>query len=99
MSVFRGCDPDVNTGPGKLPFPYTPLTNIPRDTCPSVVRIAKSAEGRHVLTREGEDGKLEIRLPSKAGSWDDLAFRWGETGEWLLAVADIHICLDTRPYC
>lgn len=88
VQIFPTCDPGANTGPGTLPFPNTPLTIIPRDTCPSIVRIAKTNEGRYVLTREGEDGKLEICLPSKAGSWDDLAFRWADAGEGFLAGVD-----------
>ena len=80
--IFPACDPGVNTGSGSLPFPDTPLTIIPRDSAASVMRVAKSGDGRYLLIRDGEDGRLEVRLPSKAGAWDDLALRWADTGDW-----------------
>jgi len=83
VHLFPACDPGANTGPGTLPFPDTPLTIIPRDSAPSVTRVAKSGSGRYLLVRDGEDGRLEVRLPSKAGTWDDLAMRWTDTGEWV----------------
>lgn len=83
VQLFPACDPGANTGPGTLPFPNTPLTIIPRDETPSTVRAAKSSDGRYLLLRDGKDGKLEVRLPAKAGAWDDLALRWGDKGEWI----------------
>ncbi len=83
VRLFPTCDPAANTGPGILPFPDTPLTIIPRDSAPSVTRVAKSSTGRYLLIRDGEDGRLEVRLPSKAGAWDDLALRWADSGEWV----------------
>ena len=83
VHLFPACSPGSNTGPGTLPFPDTPLTIIPRDSAPSVTRVAKSSSGRHLLIRDGEDGRLEVRLPSKAGTWDDLAMRWSDTGPWV----------------
>ena len=83
VSVFPACPPGANTGPGVLPFPDTPLTVIPRDSAPSVIRVAKSSSGRYLLVRDGEDGRLEVRLPTKAGDWDDLAMRWADTGDWV----------------
>ncbi|MDD4025734.1 MAG: hypothetical protein PHN85_07410 [Kiritimatiellae bacterium] len=82
VTVFPDCDPGANTGPGQLPFPNTPLTVIPHDPFPSISRVAKTSGGRYLLIREGEDGHLEIRLPSKAGNWDDLAMRWADSGDW-----------------
>ena len=82
VRIFPACDPGVNKGPGTLPFPDTPLTVIPRDSAPSVVRVAKNGDGRYLLVRDGEDGRLEVRLPAKAGTWDDLAMRWADTGDW-----------------
>ena len=81
--IFPAASPGVNTGPGDLPFPDTPLTIIPRDSSPSVIRVAKSGSGRYLLVRDGEDGRLEVRLPTKAGDWDDLAMRWADTGDWV----------------
>lgn len=83
VRLFSACDPGANTGPGTLPFPDTPLTIVPRDPVASVIRVAKSSTGRYLLIRDGEDGRLEIRLPSKAGAWDDLAVRWADTGDWV----------------
>ena len=82
VHLFPDCTPGVNTGPGTLPFPDTPLTIIPRDSAPSVTRVAKSSRGRYLLIRDGEDGRLAVSLPSKAGDWDDLAMRWTDTGDW-----------------
>jgi len=81
--IFPACSPGANTGPGVLPFPDTPLTVIPRDSVPSVIRVAKSSSGHYLLVRDGEDGRLEVRLPSKAGDWDDLAMRWNDSKEWV----------------
>lgn len=86
--VFPNCDPGVNTGSGTLPFPDTPLTIIPRDPVASVVRVAKTEGGGFMLVREGEDGRLEVRLPSKAGAWDDLAMRWTDHGGWFYPRVD-----------
>ncbi|MEI7900849.1 MAG: hypothetical protein WCK89_11390 [bacterium] len=83
VRLFPACSPGVNTGPGTLPFPDTPLTIIPRDSAPSVIRVAKSSSGCYLLIRDGEDGRLEVRLPSKVGDWDDLAMRWTDTGDWV----------------
>jgi hypothetical protein len=83
VRLFPDCSPGVNTGPGALPFPDTPLTIIPRDSAPCVTRVAKNSSGRYLLIRDGEDGRLEVRLPSKAGDWDDLAMRWTDTGQWV----------------
>lgn len=83
VRLFPACAPGANTGSGLLPFPDTPLTIIPRDSAPSITRVAKSSSGRYLLIRDGEDGRLEVRLPSKAGAWDDLAMRWADTGEWV----------------
>ncbi len=85
VSIFPECAPGANTGPGQLPFPNTPLTIIPRDPSPWVSRVAKYNNSRYLLIREGEDGRLEIRLPSKAGNWDDLAIRWVDNGDWFPA--------------
>ena len=82
VQVFPACSPGVNTGPGVLPFPDTPLTIIPRDSSPSVTRVAKSSRGRYLFVRDGEDGRLEVRLPTRAGNWDDLQMRWGDQ-EWI----------------
>jgi hypothetical protein len=78
--VFPACDPGANTGPGALPFPDTPLTIVPRDSAPSVARVAKGESGRFYLVRDGEDGRLEVRLPAKLGAWDDLELRWNDGG-------------------
>jgi hypothetical protein len=83
VQLFPSCNPGANTGPGTLPFPNTPLTIIPRDSASSVTRVVKSDDGHYMLVRDGEDGRLEVRLPSKAGAWDDLAMRWTDKGEWL----------------
>jgi len=84
VRIFPECSPGLNTGPGILPFPDTPLTIIPRDSAPSVTRVAKSSSGRFLLVRDGEDGRLEVRLPSRAGAWDDLAMRWADAGsDWI----------------
>jgi hypothetical protein len=83
VQVFPACNPGANTGPGVLPFPDTPLTVIPRDSSPGVIRVAKSSSGRYLLVRDGEDGRLEVRLPSKAGDWDDLAMRWSDSQDWV----------------
>jgi len=83
VRIFPNCDPGANTGPGTLPFPDTPLTIVPRDSAPSVTRVAKSSSGHHLFIRDGEDGRLEVRLPSKAGAWDDLAVRWSDTSAWV----------------
>ena len=80
--VFPACPTGANVGPGTLPFPDTPLTIIPRDSAPSVVRVAKSSSGRYLFVRDGEDGRIEVRLPTRAGNWDDLQMRWGDQGEW-----------------
>lgn len=80
--VFPSCDPGMNTGPGTLPFPNTPLTIVPRDPTPSTVRVVTGQAGRHHLVRDGADGRLEVRLPARLGAWDELAVRWGEDGEW-----------------
>jgi hypothetical protein len=82
VSLFPDCAPGANNGPGTLPFPDTPLTVIPRDSAPSVIRVAKSSLGRHLLIRDGEDGRLAVSLPAKAGDWDDLRMRWTDTGDW-----------------
>ena len=75
----------MSTGTSSLSFPDTPLTIVPRDPHLSIVRVAKTNSGRHLLIREGEDGRLEVRLPSKAGAWDDLALRWSDSGDWFQA--------------
>ncbi len=84
VQLFPSCPPGANTGPGTLPFPDTPLTVVPRDSAPSVTRVAKSSTGHYLLVRDGEDGRLEVRLPSQAGAWDDLAVRWADAGgDWI----------------
>ena len=83
VQLFPACPPGANSGPGVLPFPDTPLTVIPRDSAPSVIRVAKSSSGRYLLVRDSEDGRLEVRLPTRAGNWDDLAMRWADTGDWV----------------
>ena len=83
--VFPDCDPGANTGGGILPFPDSPLTIIPPDPVPSVTRVAEEAPGRFCLTREGADGRLDVRLPSKLGAWDDLEIRWGGRCDWVRA--------------
>ena len=84
VQLFPACSPGANTGPGTLPFPNTPLTIVPRDSAPSVTRVGKSSTGHYLLVRDGEDGRLEVRLPSRAGAWDDLAVRWADAGkEWI----------------
>ncbi len=90
--LFPDCPPGVNTGPATLPFPDTPLTIIPRDSAPSVTRVAKGGTGRYLLIRDGEDGRLEVRLPAQAGAWDDLALRWDDTGDW------VPVCLGGGVY-
>jgi hypothetical protein len=81
VQLFAACSPGANTGPGTLPFPDTPLTIVPHDSAPSVVRVAKSSTGHYLLVRDGEDGRLWVRLPSRAGTWDDLAVRWTDSGQ------------------
>lgn len=76
VRVFSDAPRGLNTGPGRLPFPNTPMTVIPRDPAPSPVRAERDKDGRFSLVREGEDGRLEITLPDKAGDWDALGFRW-----------------------
>ncbi|MDD4102412.1 MAG: hypothetical protein PHU80_07240 [Kiritimatiellae bacterium] len=83
VRVFPACDPGVNSGAGRLPFPNTPLTIAPRDSAPNTTRSVKTASGRYHLAREGDDGLLEARLPSRLGTWDDLKMRWGSQGEWV----------------
>lgn len=83
VQLFPACNPGANTGPGVLPFPDTPLTVIPRDSMPSVIRVAKSSSGHYLLVRDGEDGRLEVRLPLKVGDWDDLAMRWNHSTDWV----------------
>jgi len=86
IQLSPDCPTGANTGPGQLPFPDTPLTIIPRDSAPSVARVAKSSSGHYLLVRDGEDGRLEVRLPLRAGSWDDLAVRWKEAGDAWVSV-------------
>ena len=83
--VFPSCSVGVNTGPGILPFPDSPMTIVPPDPAASTVRVVK--DDAHYLIRDGADGRLEVRLPSELGAWDDLAMRWSgagaNTGDWV----------------
>lgn len=82
VRIFPACDPGANTGVAVLPFPNTPLTIVPRDSAPSVNRVGRGESGRYYLVREGEDGRLEFRLPAQLGAWDELAVRWADGGVW-----------------
>lgn len=88
VTIFPTCPTGNNVGPDALPFPNTPLTIIPRDPAPAIVRVAQGDSGRYYLIREGEDGRLEVRLPTKLGSWDDLAMRWSDSEAWKLVALD-----------
>ncbi len=81
ITLFPACDTGNNIGPDTLPFPNTPLTIVPRDPAPAITRVAKGESGRYYLVRDGEDGRLEVRLPAALGAWDELAMRWSD-GEW-----------------
>lgn len=81
VTVFPTCDPGLNTGPGRLPFPTRAGTIIPDDPVPHTVTVEKQGQ-TYGFIRDGADGRLEIKLPEKMGQWDDLAVRWNGAA-WL----------------
>lgn len=86
FALFPEIQSGLNTGTDRLPFPNSILTVIPPDPAQSICRIARGESGRYYLVRDGEDGKLEIALPSKAANWDDMFFRWNGSRWYAMAL-------------
>lgn len=81
LQLFPDCPQGLNTGDGRLPFPNTPDTIIPKDAEPSAKQVSLDAAARTLkVTAPGET--IEYRLPAKAGTWDDLVLRCNN-GEWI----------------
>lgn len=81
VKIFPTCDQGLNTGPASLPFPTRAWTVVPEDPGAHTVTLEKQDDA-YCFVRDGADGRLEVKLPSKMGQWDDLAARWNGAA-WL----------------